>query len=59
MTKLCSFNCSNENEYIFDFVVDVDRKTVFCVGRLVFLIFLKKNFFSEFLIKLLDTRTNS
>nr|CAD2156615.1 unnamed protein product [Meloidogyne enterolobii] len=33
MTKMCSFNCSNENEYIFDFVVDVDRKTVFCVGR--------------------------
>uniref|UniRef100_A0A915LRG8 Uncharacterized protein n=1 Tax=Meloidogyne javanica TaxID=6303 RepID=A0A915LRG8_MELJA len=32
MTKLCSFNCSNENEYIFDFVVDMDRKTVFCVG---------------------------
>uniref|UniRef100_A0A915LEH8 Uncharacterized protein n=1 Tax=Meloidogyne javanica TaxID=6303 RepID=A0A915LEH8_MELJA len=33
MTKLCSFNCSNENEYIFDFAVDMDRKTVFCVGR--------------------------
>ncbi|CAK5073996.1 unnamed protein product [Meloidogyne enterolobii] len=33
MAKMNSFNCSNENEYIFDFVVDMDRKTVFCVGR--------------------------
>nr|CAD2124860.1 unnamed protein product [Meloidogyne enterolobii] len=33
MTKLCSFNCSIQNEYIFDFAMDMARKTVLCVGK--------------------------
>ncbi|KAL7070529.1 hypothetical protein ACQ4LE_010567 [Meloidogyne hapla] len=33
MTKIHSFNCSNVENYIFDFVIDLDRKTVFCVGK--------------------------